>query len=340
MKNLFESLKIGSIIGKYITGRESKTELQQMNTWLNEDSKHQKLVDELKQKQNIANAVDEFDSIDKDLAWKKYLDRIAALSMKRVLFKWKIAATLLLLFAIAGILSNYWNPKSKNSEFKQLYTTVLTKKGQTSKIVLPDSSIVWLNSSTALTYSNNFSIKNRDIILEGEAYFKVRRNEKIPLIVNCNDFKINVLGTEFNVNAYPKNSKISVVLDKGSIKLTHNEDKFLNLLLKPGEKAQYDNDQNQLLVSTVESYKYTSWKDGILIFKDDPMMEVLEKLEHWYGIDIEVRNNEVYDLIFNATIRDENMEDIFELMKFSCSINYTINYSHTPEIPTKIIITN
>ena len=105
---------------------------------------------------------------------------------------------------------------------------------------MPDSSIVWLNSGTTLTYRDNFSEHRREVILNGEAFFKVAHNDKLPFDVCCNDVVISVLGTEFDVNAYPESGKVSVALESGKVVLSHNRIESFNYTLKPGELATYD----------------------------------------------------------------------------------------------------
>jgi transmembrane sensor len=116
-------------------------------------------------------------------------------------------------------------------------------------------------------------------------------------------------------------------------------DQSFKQMLVPGEMARFDRDLSELSVSKDSNYKYTSWKDGELIFKNDQMNEVLEKLERWYNIKIEVKNKKIYQMIFNATIVNENVNEIFALIKYSCGIDYQIIQSHDPSIPVKVILT-
>ena len=337
--DLYDSIKTGNLIGKYITGKETRQENELLIKWLKEHPKNRAIFNTLRDEKEIAKIIEELESIDKAHPWERYIEKISVLSLNKSLHRWKIAATLFLLIGLAGVLAYILNTGSQRGN-KPLFTTIVTEKGQTSKIILPDSSVVWINSGTKLCYNNNFSLANRNITLEGEAYFNVTRNENIPLVVTCNELNIKVLGTKFDVCAFPDDKKVNVVLERGIIELSHTKNKFSGFMLSPGEMAQFDMSRKKINVTRVDSYKYTSWKDGLLIFKDDPMSEVLEKLERWYGIDIEIKNQEVYKMIFNATIMDETIEDIFDLMKYTCAIKYKIIYSHHPEILTKVIISN
>ena len=337
--NLFKSINTGSLIGKYLTGKESAVEADQLHTWLKESAENQKLFNALKEEKNIATSIEEFETHNKELAWEKYKNRVATLSFRKIMLRWQIAAAFFFLIGCSGILA-YLNESRISGDNNENYTTVTTANGQSSKIILPDSSVVWINSGTSLSYNTNFATKKRDIRLVGQAFFQIAHNEREPLTVTCNKLKVKVLGTKFDVSAYPNDNMITVVLESGKVKLLHANDKSFAYTLKPGERAEFNTEQDQLSISDVSSNKYTSWKDGFLIFKNDQMKEVLKRLERWYNINIEVKDDKINQLIFNATIENESVEEIFELIKYSCAINYKIIPSKNPEVPVKIIITS
>ncbi len=336
--NLFESIKTGHLIGKYLTGKESTEELGELRAWIDKSSDNRKLFNSLKEEKTIADSIEEFETYDKHYAWKRYMERLDALSLQKILIWWRYAAVFFFLIACGGILAYLNKETTPQLATNDSYTTISTNNGQKSKVTLPDSSIVWINSGTTLSYNSNFSVSERSIKLKGQAFFHIARNEKMPLIVTCNDLNIRVLGTKFDVSAYPEDRNISVVLESGSVELLKSGDQSSLQMLKPGEKAEFDTQHQELSISKVKSYNYTSWKDGILIFKDEPMEKVLEKLERKYNIVIEVKNPKVKQLIFNATIVNESIEEIFDLMKFSCAITYSIVPSKNPEVPVKVII--
>uniref|UniRef100_UPI003216A1CB FecR family protein n=1 Tax=uncultured Draconibacterium sp. TaxID=1573823 RepID=UPI003216A1CB len=339
MTKISKNIEIGNIIGRYMTGNASQQDLIKLEEWLKKTPQNKRILESIEDENNIEAVVDVLDSVNKEQGWQKLEQKYTTLSLRNQVIKWKIAAMLLFLVGLTGSILGYWNPNPNKSEFVPAnHTTVVTENGQKSKIILPDSSVVWLNAGTKLSYNNGFSVNNRNIKLEGEAYFKVQRNELIPLVVVCSDLEVRVLGTEFDVRAFPEEEKISVVLEKGKVELSHINDKFQSFNLEPGEIAVFDDIKNTLGISSGNTYEYISWKDGVLIFNNAMMKDVLTKLEHWYGVDISVTDPDVYDLIFNATIVDENLEDIFSLIKYTCDIDYVIRYSHNPHIPIKITI--
>jgi ferric-dicitrate binding protein FerR (iron transport regulator) len=248
-----------------------------------------------------------------------------------------MAAVFFFVVGCSGLLI-YLARENAEPQIAETFTTVSTNNGQSSKIFLPDSSVVWINSGTKLSYNTNFAVNKREIKLSGQAFFEVARNEQMPMTVACKDIEVKVLGTRFDVSSYPEDNSIDVVLESGSIQLQKSKDHSLIQMVKPGEMAEFNIDKRELSISKVDCNNFTSWKDGILIFKDQPMKNVLEKLERWYNIDIEVKSDKVNQLIFNATIINESVEELFDLMKYTCAINYSIIPSRNPAVPVKVII--
>lgn len=329
-----ESTKKGEIVGRYLAGKESEDDRRELKNWLDEDEANRELFHEINNEKNISSAIELFDSFNVYAAWKKYMHTHALSSYRKTIIRWQVAAVFFFLVGCGGVIAYLTTTTGERS-----FTTVSTNKGQNSKVTLPDGSIVWVSSGTTLSYNTNFGEKERSIKLSGEAFFEIAKNKDKPLVVDCNDLKIRVLGTKFDVSAYPEDHSVDVVLESGSVELTSGTNQSLKKQLVPGEMARFDVVRKELVVSREANYKFTSWKDGILIFRDDSMGEVLKKLERWYNIDIKVESPNINQLVFNATIVNENVEDIFDLIKFSCGINYRIIRSDNPTVPVQVILT-
>lgn len=261
---------------------------------------------------------------------KSYLDLQAKIlsknrSLKAKYYPYlKYAAIFILLISISSVLlliNRQSEPKIANNI---KYTSIIADYGQISKVILPDSSIVWLNSGTTLSYNNEYSVNNRDLTLIGQALLEVKKNKAIPLIVACNDLKVKVLGTKFDVCAYPEDEKVSVVLESGSVELLHSKNKSFSYTLKPGEKAVYNSLLKNIVIKEIKPTVYATWKDGTLIFTNTPMAEVIKKLERKFNVEITVNNPEVYKSIFNANFKDESLVEILDYIQYSCPIAYKI----------------
>ncbi|SHF88099.1 FecR family protein [Mariniphaga anaerophila] len=231
----------------------------------------------------------------------------------------KYAAVLLIVLSIPAIM--YFTRETSSEIGGALkYTSVVADNGQVSKVILPDSSVVWLNSNTTLSYNSGYAVTNRDLKLNGEAYLEVTRDVENPLVVFCNDLQIKVLGTKFDVSAYSNDDEIQVVLESGSVQLLRSNDDSFRVLLHPGEMAQYNPKSKNVKIEKVNAADFMGWKEGTLVFSDVPMADVVKRLERKFNIEISIKNEEVYKSVFNANFRDESLAEILEYIEYSCPI--------------------
>lgn len=171
------------------------------------------------------------------------------------------------------------------SEISQL----LIPHGSSSKIVLNDSSVVWLNAGSSLIYPSKFGSKNREVVLFGEAFFEVVKDAKKPFTVQTTALEITVLGTKFNISAYPEDKTIQTVLEEGSVAIRKinrtNRDK--EIILKPNQLASYDKTTKRSEIKNVNTEFYTSWTNGLLTFENRDLNRVVKAIERYYDIRIQ-----------------------------------------------------
>lgn len=160
--------------------------------------------------------------------------------------------------------------------------------GTKTKLELSDGTIVWLNAGSRLAFPSEFKGSNRTVHLEGEGYFEVAHDRDAPFFVKTKKMKVSVLGTKFNVSAYPSDKVVETVLIEGSVSLkTHDGLLAKNLVMKPSQKATFNLEHNEVEVayeSDIE--KYISWKDGVFQFSNEDLSRVLRKIERYYNVDI------------------------------------------------------
>jgi len=235
---------------------------------------------------------------------------------------------------IVGILSGEkLSYQKKDVDIKKLvYNELRIPNGKTFQLELSDGTNVYLNAGTLLKYPVNFiKGKNRQVFLEGEAYFEVTKDTAHPFIVSANDIDIRVLGTKFNVNSYKESKYINTVLIEGSVAIYKENDTKNLTYLTPGHIASWSNLENSISIDKVDTKEYTAWIDGKLIFKRRTFAEILKVLERHF--DIEIINN--YDSLnsqrFLASFDTESIEQILEYFKKTNDFNFEI-------ISNKIII--
>jgi ferric-dicitrate binding protein FerR (iron transport regulator) len=161
--------------------------------------------------------------------------------------------------------------------------------GSSSKVVLNDGSVVWLNAGSSLVYPSVFSNKTREVVLFGEAFFSVAKNVNKPFIVQTSALEIQVLGTEFNISAYPEDNIIQTVLKEGSVAIrrkgaSRNEN---DIILIPNQLASFNKITKLSEVTNVNTEFYTSWTEGLLTFENRDLNRVIKSLERYYDINIQ-----------------------------------------------------
>ncbi len=159
--------------------------------------------------------------------------------------------------------------------------------GKKSKIILEDQSEVWLNAGSQLIYPDIFDGKKREVMLIGEAFFKVAKNKEKPFVVKTGKMRIEVLGTSFNIRAYPDENIEEAVLVEGGISLAL-KNKIINnkVELRPNQRFVVSNESLDYNVSEVNVEDFTSWIDGVFIFNNEPLKNVLKRVSRYYNLEI------------------------------------------------------
>ncbi len=260
-------------------------------------------------------------------------------SVKILFYQYSKYAAILVLGMILSYAGLKLLPVSGVFSSNEMVTTVIADNNQISKIILPDSTVVWINSGSKITYNSKFAVNNRNIELNGQAYFHAAKNKNLPLIVSAGKLNVKVLGTKFDVCAYPGEENIRVILESGKVQLSYKDDQFLHYELLPGDMVTYCPADNKFLKRKVEPQWYSSWKEGTLIFREEPMASVIAELKRRYNVDIEVSDSRIYQSVFNAKIKDEPLDKVLKSMEFSCSVKATIvRNPDTPNSKLKVIL--
>ncbi|MCY1722086.1 DUF4974 domain-containing protein [Prolixibacteraceae bacterium Z1-6] len=240
------------------------------------------------------------------------------------LFK-RVAAILVLPIMFASIYLYIQNPKEENVGTHRY--TLTTGAGMRSEYVLPDGTKVFLNSNTTLSYPIAFSATTREVVLQGEAYFDVAQNKEKPFVVNTGKIQIEVTGTEFKASNYASEKLTEIVLVEGSVNLCQCNNLGQRNVIQsmiPGDKAVLEDSNNRLYLEKIEVAKYIAWKDGVLMFRDDSMEEVVRRLNRWYNVDIMLSGKSLDDYVYTATFKDESLIQVLDLLKISAPIDYRI----------------
>lgn len=231
----------------------------------------------------------------------------------------RVAAVLIipaLLYIAFGIFKNT-GADDERSAWAKIYSPAGTR----TEFHLPDGTEGWLNSCSSISYPLTFG-KSRRVSVEGEAWLHVAKKEGRDFIVNTKDMAVKVLGTKFNVSSYPEDTFSEVILEEGKVAVL---DKYGETLseLKPDERLVVNNDRT-FTKEMIDARRYTSWKEGMLIFKNEPMWRIAEKLSQRYNTDFIIHDDKLGNSIFRATFRDERIENICMMLAAVAPIRYTI----------------
>jgi transmembrane sensor len=233
----------------------------------------------------------------------------------------RVAAILMIPLLLAGSLIYYYvYDKYLKNTGEEVITTIFAPYGSRVSFNLPDGTIGMLNSGSSLTYRLPFS-HNRNVKMEGEGWFEVNRDENHPFEISAGNSKIKVLGTSFNVSAYPAENYVEVVLLQGEVEFLDTVGKEKETIL-PSERLVFRN--GNISKSVTDPSKYSSWTEGKLIFRGDGMAEVARRIERWYNVKVKLADSELEKYSFHATFEDDKLDDLLRLLSMTSPIKYKI----------------
>lgn len=225
---------------------------------------------------------------------------------KRVLFSWqkvyRIAAVVALVLTTS--ISAYYLYKDVVASRQEMALCQMeVPLGAQAKVILPDGSVVQLNSGTILSYDPSLAHNSkREVYLSGEAHFEVRKNPEHPFIVHTNDIHVKVLGTIFNVRAYPQDRQIEVGLIEGKVNVFSLSETQGNVILMPNERLLYDKELKRMWTDTVDARRMSQWTTGRLSFVNTSLVDILKEIERKYNVRIVVDSRRMKEEIFSGSI--------------------------------------
>ncbi len=234
------------------------------------------------------------------------------------------AAVVLIILVFVG----FWTGRHYTPDTKITYARLYAPYGSRINFNLPDGSRGWLNSGSSLKYPLQFKGNNRKVFLHGEGYFNVKHNPDKPFIVQTNDTRVIALGTSFNVQAYSsKCNDREITLVKGKVvvqkKMADNTYKSV-YTMRPGQHIELNSVSDKVIMKNKDTEKYVVWKDGVLMFRNDPLERIVKEMQRFYNVNIEVADPKLYSYHFHATFEDETLFEALRLLKISSGIEYKI----------------
>ncbi len=327
------------LIDRFYNGECTEKEVHEIMNWMHSDLSEVQLSKEVETNwQDADSEKQQGKGWDIDLISTKILHKIfeetnLKTNSRVKVRRWIAAAIFIIIFSTGTyfVINNYDQHKATNESIA--FITKQNPKGQKSRVFLPDGSVVWLNSESELTYPERFNESNRQINLVGEAFFEVTKDHHKPFIVNAGNTATRVLGTKFNVEAYPEISNVIITLEEGKVIVdqTINGNKN-SLSIQPGEGVIASQTETKMRKFDYDPLQHLAWKDGVLHFHKADIMTVIKSLERWYGVNIIIHNFKKDDWSFTGSFRNEYLSNVL------MNLSYTKEFSY--EIDDKNVILN
>lgn len=206
----------------------------------------------------------------------------------------------------------------------QALNEVIVPRGGVFKVVLEDSTVVWLNADSKLVYPENFSEAERKVSVQGEAYFQVAHRDGQPFIVETDGQLVRVLGTEFNIHSYEDDGEVRTTLVEGSIAMMPKDNPSAQLLLTPGHQAAFSKQEQTINVNAVNVETETCWRKGMVAFDNLTLGQIMKSLSRWYDFDYEFADVAAADIVFMGQMtRYADFTDICSLIEKTGNIRIT-----------------
>jgi ferric-dicitrate binding protein FerR (iron transport regulator) len=322
------------LLGKYLSHETNFAETEQVEKWVGQSGENRKELDKIRLILEQADSVYRLKHYNPENGWEKVNKTINADRYQNIIWAnfsktglkafMKYAAIILvaLMLGTAGYFIGFRNP------LQEIYTSETAGSFQnTEDYVLPDGSVVTLNSRSKIVFPKQFKGEIREVTITGEAFFEVKPNPEKPFVINAGEAKIKVLGTSFNVSAYPENEKVEVVVESGRVEVSHIEsdsiEKNARISLTRGEKGTLLKNDKSLEKSRNNDQNYLAWKTHNLIFEETPLSKVISHLKKTYHIDIEISDKELNNLVLTAEFDNKPVDFVLNVVQLTFDLNLT-----------------
>lgn len=309
----------------------SEENRQKVEQWKEASTQNLQYFNQMKELWNSATVADPNLSFDYKKAYSLFIKRATeikktAVAKKERSISWhkiSIVAAVIIPFILLSYYSYFQQIPAGNT--KLIVTEINSPKGSKTQLKLADGTIVWLNSGSQIIYNDRFGKENRHLELIGEAYLNVAHNEQIPLILKARGVNIKVLGTKFNINAYPDTDDIKVSLFEGSVSMNINNT-INSTILKPMQTGIYQTINQKISVKQGISNNTLRWMKNELIFSGETFAEIAHILERHFDVKISVKNKGLKERCFGGDFKNgESIDKILKIMAINGNFKYKIN---------------
>ena len=321
-KHAFEEAEIGILLVRYFSGELDKSGAEALEQWIHSDEEHVRLANEVCRICSMGETLHVMKTTDTEAALKKMHRRMFGRGLVRV--SRHVARFAAVLFLPAAILCGWYAWKYYNPSPDE-YIEMRTATGMLSSVMLPDSSKVWLNSNSILRYPVRFTGKKRTVSLKGEAYFDVKRDEERRFIVETPSMQVEVLGTEFNVDAYDEPGRDArTALVEGSVQMSFSDSAGVSHVVRmsPGQLVTYCRETDEVTRSRINMETITSWKNGSIVFDNTSLADALRMVENRYNVSFDIRNRSLLKNRYTGRFDNQSLDRVLEYFVRTTDIRF------------------
>lgn len=315
------------IILKYLQHTASEKEKKQLLEWLEAEEENKKIFSGIRDAWLSEEKDTIFPPDYTQKAFSRFIQNIETENRQHRAYLFpallKIAVAIALLFICSA--GGYWLRKHQEQGMKEtiVMNQVIMGKDSKGSVTLPDGTVVWLNAGSKLVYPDKFSSLTRKVMLEGEGYFEVFKNEAVPFHVETHDMTVRVLGTHFDVKNYAAKKTWETTLLSGKVEIYFPATKH-TVVMKPNQKMVCARGSDRYQLKEVDASEYILWINDKLVFTNESLSFILHQIERWYGIDVVCKEDVPLTQRLSLTIRKESPEEIFKLLELISPIKYKI----------------
>jgi transmembrane sensor len=323
-KNRMKDAPYIELIGSYLSGNIDAESRRELMDWVAAHPDNQAFFDEMVQLWDISATEPAPFTTDVAAAWQKVEDRIevkTTATPEATVIRMNWTRTILRIAAVVALtVGAYWWFNSR-ATLEEPTMVAQTMTDQQEEVTLPDGSTVWLNANTHFEYTDGAD--TRTVKLIGEAFFEVAKNPERPFVIETQHTTTRVLGTSFNIRAYPEEKTTEIIVATGLVAFQAAE-KEETLQLEPGKAGVFDESTAQLALKEADVANAKAWQTKTLRFADTKMNNVREVLERYYHKTIIIENEAILDCRFSGTYDQPELQTLIEIMEFSMNLNIQV----------------
>ena len=319
MSNLSEE-----IINRYLTGQCSEEELIEVNAWMKESEENARQLFRMEEIYHLGKFdqyTDEQRILRAEKQLYKKLDEEKGKQSKILsMHRWMKYAAVIAVMLVMGGGVGYWFYQNGNN---QQMMVAVASEGIVKEVALPDGSKVWLNNAATLKYPREFSEKERNVYLEGEAYFEVAKDAERMFVVETAHAIVKVLGTSFDVCDYEEDGKMFTTLEEGVVEM-EKADNSEQMRMAPGEQVCLV-EGGRTRKYEVETALFTSWRSGRLVFKNMSLEDLMRNITRWYDVEVKFERESLKKVVFTGDMKKyEDLRDVLEFIELTSETHFLI----------------